>query len=81
MEKKKFDEEVGKIVSGPVRGMIEQRCEELFNSGGIDTSSYENDTWRLPLIVVSAALFDVAEQISGMLNVAGRKAAKNLRHF
>jgi len=81
MEKEKFEQEVGKIVCGPVRGIIEQRCEELFNSGGIDTSSYENETWRLPLIIVSVALFDAAEQVFGMLNDASRKAVKNLRHF
>lgn len=81
MERETFNANIPEIISGPVCRIIEGRCKELFDSGGVDTSSYDGESWQLPLIIISAALHDAAAQVTGMLNEHGRKAAKNLRNF
>lgn len=55
-------------------------CERLFKSGAIDTSSYPDDEYSLPKILLSVALLNVANDLRP-LSKPFRDDWKNLLHF
>lgn len=57
-----------------------KRCDELLTSGGIDLTGFAND-YRLPKIVLTAALADAGETLYSPRDPISRRIAQNLRHF
>jgi hypothetical protein len=78
MEKTDFRQKVSEMIPDLIEG-IRKECDRLFECGGIDTSSYDND-YRLPKTILSVAIENQIRQYMP-LSDDGKKVAKNLRHF
>ena len=64
------------------RGLIKnldiiKECERLFDSGGIDTKSYE-DNYKLPKIILSVAL---ENNVASLIFPGWKPERENLKHF
>ena len=77
MEKALFKEKVDAMIPDLVEG-IRRECDRLYECGGIDPPSYENN-YILPKIIFTVALETQARQYSPPDNY--QKNILNLRHF
>jgi hypothetical protein len=77
MEEVNFKQKVKEMSVDCIK-YIEKEADRLFNCGGIDTSSYENN-YLLPKIILYVALRNLAEQYRPLSNA--KKEADNLLHF
>ena len=57
-----------------------QTCKRLLDSGAVDVQGAENN-YRLPKIILSAALHYEAAQYAPLGNSKDRKILNNLKHF
>ncbi len=78
MEKAYFKEKIDAMMPDLIEG-IRKECDRLYDCGGIDTSSYDND-YRLPKTILSVAIENQVRQYMPLENI-GKRAMANLRHF
>lgn len=78
MEKEQFRAKV-KEMAVDVQNSIIYDSLRLFNSGGIDSLSYE-DNYLLPKIILSVVLHNLSAQYAP-INPKGKRDAANLKHF
>lgn len=78
MKKSDFNRKIKQMMKDHNKAMITE-CDRLFNSGGIDTESAEND-FRLPRTIFHVALLNEAHQYKPFSSEA-LKDVKNLIHF
>jgi hypothetical protein len=57
-----------------------KEAERLINSGGIDLSEEQKDTFYLPKIILSVALLNLSEQFAP-ISQTGSEMAENLKEF
>ncbi len=67
-----------KSMNKEIKSDIEKECKRLFNCGGIDSTSYENNC-LLPKIILSVALKNMALQYTPLSEY--KAEADNLKHF
>lgn len=78
MNQDQFDPKYEQLVQ-QVADYLKRDGKRLLKSGGIDPEIYADD-YRLPLIILNAAMED-AKASFAPLRVSDHKAAKNLSHF
>lgn len=78
MDKAIFKEKVDAMMPDLIEG-IRKECNRLYDSGAVDTGSYENN-YALPKIILSVAIENQIRQYLP-LDSKWKKEARNLRHF
>ena len=78
MKKKDFLNKIKEMQKEHNAALLKE-CERLFDCGGVETSSYEND-YLLPKTIMYVALFNESLQYKP-LNSENKKDADNLKHF
>ena len=78
MEKALFREKVDAMIPDLVEA-IRKECDKLYDCGGVDTGSYE-DNYSLPKICLTVAIENQICQYRP-LNSADKKIVNNLKHF
>lgn len=78
MTKTQFKEKFSELIEG-LEPYIQKKAKELLGSGAIDLKSYGDD-FRLPKIILQAALKDAAENFRTP-HPLDKKEVENLSHF
>jgi hypothetical protein len=79
MEKAYFKEKIDAMMPDLIEG-IRKECDRLYECGGIDTSTYNND-YRLPKTILSVAIENQVRQYTLHDDKIAKRAMANLRHF
>ncbi len=79
MEKAYFKEKIDSMIPDLIEG-IRKECNRLYDSGAIDTSSYEND-YVLPKIILTVAIENNARQYTPPDDKKYGREMANIRHF
>lgn len=78
MKKSDFNTKIKKMIKEHNAALLKE-CNRLFDSGGVDTASAEND-FILPKTIIHVALLNEAAQYKPFSKEA-QKDVKNLIHF
>lgn len=78
MEKARFTAKVDSMMPDLIEG-IRKECSRLYDSGGVDTTSYGDD-YKLPKTILTVAIENQIRQYSPPWDKE-KKLVKNLGHF
>ena len=78
MTKTQFENKIKEMMKDVIKETLKE-CTRLFESGAVDTESYENN-FSLPKIILAVALEKMSDQYYPLFN-GHSEEIRNLKHF